>query len=600
MAEIVTEPGYITEFTDRGAKGRYTGGKNVRFRNGLPQKIGGASHLASNTFLGVIRRMKDWVALDDNKYIAAPSNERFYVFDGGNFINVTPIRESGTLGTDPITTASGLTTVSIADVAHGLAVGDHITLGGATAVGGITVDGDYTVTSVTSADIYVITHSAAASSTANGGGAGVTYSYEISIGRVSAEVGYGWGASTWGASTWGTARPASSIALPLRTVSLDEWGEDIIWNIRRGAIYVFNTSGGVSSGNPATLITQAPDTARFIIVSQVARHLIAFGAHDGSSDDPMLIAWCDQEDYTVWTPSATNTAGDIRIDAGTEIVTAVYTKAQILVLTDTTAYSLVYIGYPEVFSINPVGYGCGAISPNCAISHGNSVYWMAEGEFWEYNGGTTIIPCEIKNYVFDNLNRLQKDKVSASIVSEFNEVWWMCPHNDGGYFIVAFNYVGRFFWFTTCDDWATPRSAMIDKGEYSSKPIAAGHDGYLWTCETGVDQESTTIPTELVRFYDELGNDNATIVTELIPDFREIVGSVNVTLNGRRFPAPDTDTDPTPDTTKGAYAFTPTTRKKNLKIRAKYISIVISSDAPGADWKGGTLQVTAGQMGRKG
>lgn len=603
MSEILTSPGYITEFTDRGAKGRYVRGENVRFRNSLPEKIGGGAKISSGTFDGIARKIQNFKSLDLDRYLALATNKRFYIYDGGSLVNVTPQRDTGTLGSDPFDATSGSSIITVNDTGHGCEVGDIVNFDGATAspTDGITIDGDYEVLTTPDADSYTIEGGTSATATESFGGAAVDYIYEINAGYADSLVGTGWGGGAFNSGTWSTPRTGSGINLPLRTISIDEWGEDVLWNPRGGAIYVFDTSGGILSTNPATEITQAPDTAESIIVSPEDRHLIALGAHDGSDDNPMLVAWCSQEDYTDWTASALNTAGDKLLKEGTRIMLGIYARSQIVILTDTAAYSMFYIGYPEVFSISFKAKNCGAISPACAVAHGDVVYWMSPSiEFWKYDGAPIHMPCEIRDWIQARLDTTQQDKVYASLNSGFHEVWWICPNKDGGTFIVAYNYKDKFFWFTVCDNWATPPSAMIDRGEYSNKPIAACEDGYVWVYETGVDQEGTALPTELVRFYDEIGDGSDVMMTnKVIPDFRSITGSVDVTLNGLEYPQPNDDEDPTPDTTKGPYAFNSSTRKKNIRIRARQISMVISSSDAGVDWKFGTLRAEAFSMGKK-
>lgn len=602
MTDLITQPGYITEFTDRGAKGRYVDGENVRFRNFLPQKIGGCQKLTNDMFLGVCRKLMDFKSSNLDKYIAFATNIRFYITDGGSFINVTPIRDTGTLN-NPFTTTAGSKIITVADNSNGVVAGDIVLYSGATAspTDGITVVGEYEVLTAAT-NSYTIQHATTATNSEAGfGGASVAYTYEINTGYADSLVGTGWGGGAWNSGTWNTPRTGSGINLPLRTVSIDKWGEDVVWNIRGKQIYIFDTSGGISSSNRATLISQAPSTAQMILVSPEDRHLIAFGAHNGSSDDPMLVAWCSQEDYTDWVPTALNTAGDKRLDIGSRIVSAVLARSQILILTNLAAYSMVFVGYPEVYSIKFKASNCGSIAPNAAIAHGDDVYWMGDADIWMYDGAPSIIPCDIRNYIYDNLDRMQADKISASLVTKYREIWWLCPHKDGGYFWVTYNYEEKYFWYSSFDNWQTPRSAMIDQGEYSSNPISAGLDGCLWVQEIGVDHGSSPLPTRLKRFYDEIGGgEDVAFSSRVIPDFRSISGGVNLTAYGREYPAPNDDTDATPDTTKGPYLFTSSTRKRNIRIRARQISWVISSDNLGDYWEFGTMRADVAPLGKKG
>lgn len=589
MTELITEPGYVTEFTDRGSKGRWVDGDNTRFRNGLPQKIGGSQKLSTTTFLGTCRKIKAFKSSDLDKYLALATHLRFYVLDGTELVNVTPLRVASSTLTNPFSTTAASTSVTVNDVAHGCLAGDYVTFEGATAspIDGILIDGDYEVQSVTDADNYVIEISTTATNSEAGFGGTVTYYYEISAGLKDSLVGTGWGALTWGLSTWGTPRSSSGINLPLRLISIDEWGEDVIWNIRKSAIYVFDTSAGIASSNRATEITQAPDTAEAIIVSPEDRFLIALGAYDGANDDPMLVAWCDQEDYTVWTPSATNQAGDKRLDAGTRLMAGVFVRGQILILSDTAAYSMQYIGYPEVFSFRHLASECGLIAPNALVSEGERAFWSSKKDFWLYDGVVRRLPCAIRNHIYQNLNLTQQEKMHVQLVNEFNEIWILYPRASSIEIDAwaVYNHAENFFFFGTFDDWDTPRTAWLDDLEYSDNPVSAGEDGYLWTQEVGTDSGENALPSRIVRFADEVAEgDRILFMKGLIPDFREIIGSVQITVEGKRYPQ-DTETY-----TKGPYTFTGSTSKRNIRMRARQIKMTIASSDQGDHWEFGTMR----------
>ncbi|MGZ8432762.1 MAG: hypothetical protein ACXWYM_00260 [Candidatus Binatia bacterium] len=599
MAEIVTAPGFFADTTKRGAKGRWTDGDNVRFRDIQPEKIGGCVRLTSTVFNGICRKMINFITLDLKPYIAMATNERFYIVDNSDLINVTPLRVATATLTDPFSTTATSSSVNVADTSHGVIVGDIVTFDDATPspTDAITIDGDYTVTGVVDVDNYTIDSGTVATNTEAAFGGTVDYYYEISPGYVDAQVGDGYGAGPFNGETWGTPRTASDIWLPARTVSISPWGEDVMFNPRSGAIYRFDTSVGVVSSNRAAIIANAPDTALYILLSPEDRHLIALGAHNGSVDDPMLVMWCSQEDYTDWVPLATNTAGDKRLEVGTEILTGVYANKQMGIITDGAFYSMVFVGYPDTFSIRMVKDKCGGISPECAVSDPDGrTYWRGDFDFFMHDGDVHTLPCEIRDWVNANLNRTQKVKIQACLNSAFNECWWLMPGQDGNEisFCVVYNYKEQYFFYFSFSNWGAARTALVDAGFFGEKPIAAGDDGYLWQQETGTDHGEDELPAYIRRFADEIGEGSRfTNTNTLIPDFDQIEGSVDVTFTGKRYPQ-----DPQ-EITKGPYNITDTTSKHNVRLRARQIEMLIESEGLGSHWRFGTLRLSTFERGAK-
>lgn len=599
MTEIITAAGYMTEITDRGAKGRWIGGDNFRFSNaGLPEKIGGCVKASDNQFLGICRRIRNFKSLSLKRYLALATHVRFYIYDSGNFVNVTPLKSASSTLTDPFSTTATSSLVSVGDAGHGLNAGDYVVFDGATAspTDGITLDGTYIVVSITDSDNYVVDSGVIATNSESTFGGTVTYYYEIGIGLADATIGDGFGSGAWGDETWGTPRTSSDLFLQMRTVSIDAWGEDVVWNIRGGGIYIFDTSAGIVETNRATLISEAPDTAQGIIISPENRYLIALGAHDGVNNDPMLVAWCSQEDYTDWVPSAINTAGDYRLDRGTTIVTAAYSRGEILILTDESAYRMSPADYPVIFSFRHEASNCGAISPMCSVAYNGVVYWMGHNDFFIYDGAVQTIPCDVRDHVFNDINRKQTDKVYCGLVANYHEIWWFYPSANSSEIDrwVVYNYRGGYFFFGTFDDWESPRTAWLDNGEYSQNPIAADDDGYLWTQETGTDHGTAALPARILRNYDEIGDGEDRFgINRFIPDFRAISGNVTFTMYGKNYP------QSTQIITKGAYVVTSTTERLNIRMRARQIAMEIACNGIGSHAEFGTLRVSTSGRGNR-
>lgn len=429
IIELPLAPGIYTEETDRGATGRWKAGNNVRFRYGLPEKIGGWNQLAP-MFLGIARNMIDWSSLDGAKWTAIGTDWKLYLWQSdGTLYDITPIRRTVVL-TDPLTTVTGSTTVTVTDASHAARVNDFVTFSGATAVGGLTIDGEYQITSVTAYDSYTIEAASAASSSATGGGT-VSAAYQINTGQASSVTGRGWGTCGWGQETWNTPRNCSRAIIEARTWSLDNWGEDLIAAPFGGSIYWWDRTSG--PGNRATLLTEAPERTNYAIISQRDRHLFAMGATERFSGefDPLLIRWCSQEDFDDWIPTSTNTSGDLRLYRGSRIITAVKTRGEIIVFTDESAHSINYLGGFDVYGVNVVGENVSILGPNAVIATDYRVYLMGEGDWFVYDGVMRVLPCDVRNFVYGGLNVAQKTKVFAGLNREFNEIWWFYPGKLG-------------------------------------------------------------------------------------------------------------------------------------------------------------------------
>lgn len=585
-------PGIYTEQTPSGAVNRWKDCDHVRFRNGQPEKIGGWQKVAGS-FVGKARALHDWVSLDNLTWIAIGTSKKLFLYNNGTYYDITPYK-AGSLSpffdpalTNPFDTTIGSDIVQVTHLAEAVNEGDYVHFSNASAVGGITIDGEYEVQSVLGGGVYTIQHSSAATSTANGGGT-VDWMYEIST--VNDQFG-GWGAGYWGSDVWSGSQETGALQR-IRLWSLENWGEDLIANPRDGAVYWWDRTNGPNTR--AVVIPNAPSEVQRIIVSGQDRHLIAIGA-----DDPLNIAWCSQEDFNTWTPAITNTAGDKRLDNGSELITAIRSRGEIVLFTDIAVLSMSFEGPPLVFGFYERGEALTIISPNAASEINGVVYFMCNSDFMVYDGLLRILPCDVRNHVFDRLNTMQKDKVYSSVNQQHNEVWWFFPAdgelepND----YVVYNYVENCWYYGTLD-----RTAMHDASPVFGVPYAAKSDSTLWMHEIGVDEVDmeatpniTAIPSYLNSYDSQIGEGDFFVqVRRFIPDFLVLNGSLDITLGAKPYPAHDGYVE------KGPYNITDASTMINTRIRGRQMTIGMATSDIGDWWRLGTFRVDGVNRGRRG
>ncbi len=586
--EIV--PGFYTDETDFGAAGRWKDGDLVRFKNGLPQSMGGwvqQTLTGDAPLIGIPRSNHDWQALDQTKYIAVGTEKRLYIIDVDFVVtNITPIRDSGAL-TDPFSTntsgsydpnsAGDASFFNVLDVSHGLAVGDMVTFDSFTSpLGGISVDGDFEVIDITDANNYILQGANDATSTVSGVGGAGNYIYEITVGTGSTGVASGWGTGNFGEEAWGTPRTGSTFVQELRTWSLDNWGEDLIASPRSGEIYVWDKSVGL--GTRATEITQAPDTNLRVIVSPENRQLISLGAHNGVTSDPLFVAWTDNEDYTTWIAAPDNNAGDKRLDEGSVIVTGVPTRVGILILTDRSVYIMQPTTGPSVYTFRQVGSGVSIAGPAAAVEASGIAYFMGESNFYVYDGLLRVLRCPVWTHVYDSFNREQSFSTFCSHNKDFNESWWFYPSanqsvNDR---YVIYNYLEDIWYFGEMD-----RASYHDFSAFVKLPFGFDSSGNLFTHEDGVDADTAPM-SSFIESGDVSMSDGDQVlhVSKLIPDFDRLSGSVSVTLKGRKQPQKT-------QYEKGPYSATSTTDEIGVRMRARQIALRIAQSGLGESFRMG-------------
>ena len=443
LQKLQFRPGIVQDATDYTNEGGWRDGDKIRFRLGLPETIGGWTRLTATTMLGTCRDLHTWTSLSGTRFVAAGTSQKLYIVDGSDPDDITPIRATTGAGDATFAATNGSAVLTVSDTAHGCVLGDFVTFSSAASLGGLitaaVLNQEYQVASIVDANSYTIvaTATANASDTGNGGSSTVA-AYQINIGLNDAAVGSGWGAGAYSRGTWGSAANVSIPSASLRLWSMDNFGEDLLANVRGGGIYYWDTSAGTGTRavNIASLSGSAqPQVANIVLVSERDRHVLAFGCDpeaDPGNLDPLTIRFSSQESFTVWNASSTTTAGELRIGTGSEIIAAVQTKQQVVVFTDRSVSAMQFIGAPFTFGLSEVSTNTSIVGQNAAVAVGDAVYWMGNDVFYRYDGNVSIIPCPVEEYVFDDVDTSQLSKVTAGSNAEFNEVWWFYPSAASG------------------------------------------------------------------------------------------------------------------------------------------------------------------------
>jgi hypothetical protein len=521
LQKIQLKPGLNKENTRYTTEGGWFDSDKVRFRQGNPEKLGGWERISSNTFLGVCRSLWNWVTLGGQNLVGVGTNLKFYIERGGFYYDVTPIRSTVTLS-NPFDTISGLPTVTVNDIAHGCVTGDYVTFSGASTVGGLDLNNEYSVT-VVNVDTYTITASSNASSTVTGGGgASVTAAYQINTGNALQVPITGWGAGPWGSGGWGVG---TATVFGIRLWSQSNFGEDLVFAYRGGPLLYWDATGSTSTRgvyvSSLTGASDVPTIVNYTIVSDINRFAFAFGCNEiGSADiDAMLVRWSDQENVAVWTPSAANQAGSLRLSHGSEIVSALQARQELLVWTDTSLYSLQYLGAPDVWGAQILGDNLSIASPNAMVYAANTAFWMGKDKFYLYDGTVRPLPSDLRRYVFNDFNQSQYQQVFAGTNEGFNEVWWFyCSINSTSVDrYVVYNYVENVWYYGTM-----ARTAWLDTA-LRSYPIAATYTHNLVEQEKGTDDKetATTLPIEAYITSSEFDLDDGqhfVLINRILPD----------------------------------------------------------------------------------
>ena len=600
LLKVQFTPGIKKEGTALTAKGGWFDANLVRFRKGLPEKIGGWTKDTPKTFLSTCRALHSWVDLEITKYLGLGTTWKYYIQEGANFNDVTPIRATTSAGDVTFSATNGDATITVADTAHGAVKNDFVTFSGAATLGGLitaaVLNQEYQIATIVNANSYTIeakdtdgdTVTANASDSGNGGSS-VVGAYQINVGLDNYVSSSGWGASPWSDGTWG-AVAALSATNQLRLWSHDNFGEDLIMNVRSGGVYYWDTSAKTLGTDRAVALSDlsganlAPTLGLQTIVSDIDRHVIVLGADPLNSGgtartgaiDPMFIAWCDQENVTEWEPKAINTAGSARLSAGSNIIGGLRARQDILVWTDTSLYSMKFIGQPFIFSTNLVNEGVGSIGPKAMVNSPVGVFWMDKKGIYNYTGQVKPVPCDVHDYVFGDMNEGQAYKVHGFLNKRFNEVGWYYPSSGSSEIdrYVSYNY-GENVWSIG----QMNRTAWLDEGleAYPRATYTTSDVGYLYQQEQGNDADGSPMDNVYIESgdFDLQDGESSQYVGRIIPDIKFTGNNadslLNCVLKTRNYPGESL-------TTKSTSNVSSSTTKLNVRGRARQVVLRFESD----------------------
>lgn len=617
LTKLQFQPGINREVTPYSNEGGWVDGNKIRFRAGFPETIGGWEKVSSSQFQGVCRALINWTTLTGSNLVGVGTHLKYFIERGGGYFDITPIRRTTDPGDVTFAATDGSDVIVVTDVDHGARLNDFVTFSDAATLGGsideLVLNTEHQITDIIDDDTYEITVSVVANASDTGnGGTDTVGEYQINTGLPTSFRGDGWGAGPWGAGGWGDPADVTLEGEQLRLWSHTTFGEDLIINPRGGRLYIYDISAGL--GNRAVDIStlsgadEVPVQANIVRLSEQDRHVMAFGCTPlfGGDLDPLLIRFSSQENFLDWNPKPTNTAGDLRISSGNQIVAVEQTSQQMVVLTDSSAHVVQFIGPPFTFGIREVGAGLSVAGPNCAVSANDVVFWMGLGEFYMYDGVVREIPCPIKEFVFDQtFDTERRDLVFAGHNSSFSEVWWFYPCTVSGDCTryAVYNYELQIWYYGTL-----PRTAWVDRGT-SLTPIAAGLDQFLYRQESGVNDGSTNPPKALDAFIQstpiDLGDgEQFMFVRKLIPDltFRSSTNDplATITLTAQNFPGGAFFGDqPSPVARSVPVPVEQFTRQTFVRLRGRAMALKIESNKVGTAWRLGSPRVDLRTDGRR-
>ena len=644
LTEIKFAPGIDKQDTSVGAAGRWVDSDNVRFRYGLPEKVGGWQSLLNESIVGVVRKQHAFVDNDGNRYVALGTDKFLLLYFEGGLYDITPLKTALTSATLATTNASPICSITTG-TDHNLSLGDIILLDNVTLpVGTGYVDADFEdklfqVTSITSNTVFTITQTTNATATVATGGSIDVVTYE-QVGPAAQRYGYGFGVggygSTIGGTGWGNAVNAASVTLEPGLWSLSNFGQVLVATIANGKTFTWDSAIAArlttraSTTTSGFVTTNNPTATRVTLISPTTRHLIHLGTEttigNPSTQDDMFIRFSIDENINEYTPEATNTAGTQRIQDGTKIMGALVAKENILVWTDNALYTMKFVGAPFTFGFEQVGTNCGLIGKNAAIEIDGVAYWMGNNGFFSFDGTVNTLPCSVEDYVYDDVDTTKGQQVTAGINNLFTEVVWWYP-TAGSEFnnrYVVFNY-GQSNGQLPMGNWYTGvnvnsiRTSWIDSLVYPKPyataynssndgtfPVVIGQSGLgasvFFEQETGTDQVnpdgSTTILTSFVQSFDFSLQANQSEIflamRRFLPNFKVLTGNNQVTIGVSDYPS-----DSVAATRLSPFTIDATTDKVDTRARGRYASIKIENINLGETWRFGTFQVDLQPDGRR-
>ena len=648
LIEYKFKPGIDKQNTEAGAENRWVNSDNVRFRYGLPEKVGGWSSLITDTIVGVARAQHAFVDIAGNRYVAIGTDKFLLLYFEGKLYDITPLKTTLTSATIATTNASP--TCTITKSGHGLSVGDIVQLDSVTLPSGTGFsasdfeDKNFQVITVPTTSTFTITQSSNASGTVSTGGSLSIKPYEP-VGPRAQSYGYGWGIGSWGSGNWGEAAAATDVTLEPGLWSLDNFGQVLVATILNGKTFTWNAGASTPLETRASTTTSGfatgsnPTSTRVSLISPTTRHLLHFGTEttigDNTTQDDMFIRFSDQEDINTYTPSATNTAGTLRLQDGTKIIGALKAKEVILVWTDNALYTMKFIGAPFTFQLEQVGTNCGLIGQNAVVEIDGAAFWLSPKGFFLYDGTVKTIPCTVEDFVFDDFDTTKGQQVAAGLNNLYTEITWYYPSSNSEYNdkYVIFNYgestgVPGGVWYTGTE----ARTSWIDSNVYPNPfatkydstadgtfPVIVGQDGLGQTTyfehEVGTDQVNpngtTTTVTSFIESFDidleqrqrdargrssgpKVAGEIFLAMRRFVPDFKTLQGNAKVSLDVKRYPQQSST-----QTALSPFTITSSTDKKDTRARGRFVSVKIENDAASESWRFGTLRLDVQPDGRR-
>jgi hypothetical protein len=603
-------PGINKQDTAYGAEGGWVDADNVRFRYGVPEKIGGWANVAPPfTLIGSARDIHGFTNIVGDSLCAIGTDRKLYIYYDNNYYDITPLSTT-IAATFSFTSASTIATVTA--TSNGAIAGDFVTFSGVTGVSvgsaGITnttMSQQFEIQEIKTANTFTVNVSSLGTpGVITTSGSATSAEFQINIGADTSQFGIGWGAASWGFSTWNTARPTGVITENARIWALDNWGEDLVATIKGGKTYYLDTGTFVvSRSTRATLITQAPTQSNYMIVSSRDRHIIFLGTQtipgNTNSYDPMAVLFGSQESVTDFTPTAINTAGFQRLSSGNRIVTAVRTRGDLLILTNTSAHQMQFVGPPYTFGFKQTGTNCGAISTHAAVEAENIVFWMSSGGFYLFDGVVKQIPCTVQDYVFSDIDDEEQATIYAGVNLQFAEVNWFYPSANSDYInkVVTYNYREQIWTIGTLarSTWA-PQDVFAYPlaTDYSATSTAttqptvigvtAGRST-LYNQEYGSNANGSALSSYITTADMALGESNDSMfVKRYIPDFQNQTGSVNMQFLVRQYPGQT-------QTVASSTLVYSTTTKIDMRARGRQVAIKMVSSDVDSTFRFGTIRI---------
>ena len=717
LQKVKFAPGFNKQVTATGGEGQWVSGDNVRFRYGTPEKMGGWAQLGSVDLTGRNTAIHHFVNANGIKYAALGTNRILYVYSGGIFYDIHPIKTTTTLSSAFSTTNGSAVVTLTFSSAHNINQYDIILLDNFTSITNSNFnsqnfdDNKFMVTSIPTDTTLTINVGSNESGSGASTSGGIRVKHYYPVGPAVETASTGWGLGQWGGTQSGqfTSTLSSSINTSVTSLtmasstsfassgtviigselitytgnsggtltgltrgangttaashssgatvtdasnyfawnaaasgdivtapglwSLDNFGNKVVATIFGGETFTWDSDPTGATSTRATILSNAPTSSSFSLVSSPDRHLIFFGTETtigtSSTRDEMFIRFSDQESIdatTSYAPSATNTAGTQRLADGSKIVGAIRGRDAIYIWTDTSLFIMRFVGAPFTFSFQQVGTNCGLIGKNAAVEVDGSAYWMSENGFFRYTGKLESLPCLVEDFVYDDINTIPKQHINAGLNNLFGEVMWFYPNSGSSTVnrMVCYNYLDstpeRPVWTTG----TLARSAWQDSAVFG-KPHATAYDSSGTTAttdvnyifgnsdgtstyyehETGLNQIKEGAETSITASIESgdfdigqqgLEGDGEFMmkIRRVLPDFLSQTGDTRITLNLRDFP-----NQTQASSTLGPFTVTSGTNKIDTRARARSISLKVDNTSTGQFWKLGTFRLDIQPDGRR-